>query len=218
MKSSPLVCPFCEGHTVQGRKTLYCYATHYHCFRCNAHGRLSELKDIEINIERTRQVGHSVFNNLSSSRFSVCCPKSYEGGVETFQIKMPDGRAVGKYQRKGKQSIILGQRGFCFRDEFLKLGGTYRLVEGVYDCIYPEDIACLGIPTKGQARMLLPYNLILTPDGDVWENKNLLEQWIKPFSNRKDLKVEYISSGKDPDECPVTLRKITSIERVLQLL
>lgn len=206
-------CPYCKGQTNDNRRTLYLYSTDtYWCARCKQHGLVSEIDPLLLQ-GLTPQVKHQTaikkfeYNN-QGSRFSVCKNRHSEEGNDVFQIKLPDGQLVGHYYRRleDKQSKIEGIKGFGYRETFLQLGATYRLVEGVYDCIYPNDVAVLGYPNQFQANQLKWFSkigqLILCPDGDVWKSKESLKRWFEPFQYHKNVVVEYIPRFLDPDECP----------------
>lgn len=222
-------CPYCRGNTNDNRNTLYIYATDtYWCARCKSHGLISEidpllLQGLTPQIKSTPQVRQFEYNN-SGERFSVCKNRFSDGRQDVFQIKLPDGSVVGHYYRfGGKQSKIEGIKGFCFRETFLQFGETYRLVEGPYDCIYPNDIAVLGYPSTFQANSLKWFSklgkLILCPDGDVWKSKESLKKWLDPFDKFKNTVVEYIPKFLDPDECPQderTLVEFTTIKKWLE--
>lgn len=206
-------CPYCVGNTNDNRKTLYLYSTDtYWCARCKAHGLVSEIDPLLLQgltpTIKTQPLVTKIDYNNQGSRFSVCRQRHCETGNDVFQVKLPDGQIVGHYYRRleDKQSKIEGIKGFCYRESFLQLGNTYRLVEGVYDCIYPNDIAVLGYPTEFQAKQLKWFSklgqLILCPDGDVWKSKEQLKRWLEPFRYHKNVVVEYIPRFLDPDECP----------------
>jgi len=201
-------CPYCKGATTtQDRKTLYLYSTDtYWCARCKAFGVISDidpslLSGITPKVTTTTELVKFEYNN-TGKRFSVCKNRFYDGSRDVFQIKLPDGSLVGHcYRLPDKRSKIEGVKGLCYREQFLDLSQTYRLVEGVYDCIYPNDIAVLGYPNEFQAKQLKWFNLILCPDGDVWQDKQKLILWLKPFWYFKKIVVEHIPNSKDPDEC-----------------
>lgn len=217
-------CPYCEGQTNPNRKTLYLYSTDtYWCARCKAYGLISEIDPrlLQGLIPRgiTRPTVKKFEYNNVGSRFSVCKQRHEENGNDIFQIKSPDGQLVGHYCRRlDKQSRIEGLKAFCYRETFMQLGSSYRLVEGVYDCIYPNDVAVLGYPNQFQANQLKWFcklgHLILCPDGDVWKSKASLKKWLEPFKHYKNLVVEYIPKFLDPDECPQEERKQIEFDKI----
>lgn len=215
-------CPYCKGATNDNRNTLYIYATDtYWCARCKSHGLISEINPLLLQgltpqVKSTPQVRQFDYNN-AGERFSVCKQRFSDGRQDVFQIKLPDGSVVGHYYRYGgKQSKIEGIKGFCYRETFLQFGETYRLVEGPYDCIYPNDICVLGYPNSFQARQLKWFKLILCPDGDVWKKGfSELKKWLEPFWYHKQIVgIEYCHSGLDPDECLLEQRKTFSFDYV----
>lgn len=213
---SAINCPFCHST----RKVLYLYSTDtYWCAKCKKYGSTTELTpelltDITINTPKETKTTKYLYNN-SGERFSVCKARHYSNKTDTFQIKLPDGSLVGHYSRMpNKVSNIEGIKGFCYREEYLNLATVYRLVEGLYDCIYPNDVAVLGYPNVFQAKQLYWYNLILCPDGDVWQSLDNLYRWLKPFWNHKRCVLEYIPNGLDPDQCPSDKRKTVALSEV----
>ena len=216
-------CPFCKAITgSQSRKTLYIYSTDtYWCARCKSHGLITEIdpllfQGLTPRMTTSTPVKTIEYNN-NGERFSVCKQRNYAGGKDTFQIKLADGQIVGHYTRSaGKVSNIEGTKGFCYREQFLDLLSTYRIVEGPYDCIYPNDVSILGYPTTFQARQLKWFKLILCPDGDVWKKGfTELKKWLEPFwYHRNIVGIEYCHSGLDPDECLLEQRKTFEFDYV----
>lgn len=218
-------CPFCTGNTNDNRKTLYLYSTDtYWCARCKAYGLVTEippelLQGLTPTIKTQAPVKQLEYNN-QGERFSVCKNRHNEAGKDVFQIKLPDGQLVGHYYRRleDKQSKIEGIKGFAYRETFMQFGETYRLVEGPYDCIYPNDVAVFGYPSAFQANQLKWFSklgqLILCPDGDVWKSKANLKRWLDPFKYHKNLVVEYIPKFLDPDECPQNDRNQLEFDKI----
>lgn len=219
-------CPYCRGNTNDSRRTLYLYSTDtYWCARCKKSGLTSEIDPLLLHgltpQVKASPVTKSFEYNNTGARFSVCRKRYSDSSQDVFQIKLPDGSVVGHYYRfGGKQSKIEGIKGFCYREQFMQFGETYRLVEGPYDCIYPNDVCILGYPTAFQANQLRWLDklgkLILCPDGDVWANKSNLKQWLSPFDKFKNTVVEYIPCYKDPDECPQDERTVVSLSKILK--
>lgn len=217
-------CFFCKGQNNNSRETLYLYNTGtYWCARCKAYGAIKDLPqsvvaDFKIIPKEFTQLQTISYNNLGN-RFSTCKQRHFDSNVDIFQIKDVDGSLVGHYHRfPEKRSKTVGKRLFSYRDSHLKLGGTYRLVEGVYDCVYPEDVALNGTPSKEQAKKLKHYNLILCPDGDVWHNKELFVSWFKPFVYSSIVGVEYVGKDKDPDEVTKDQRQLVNWRTVREKL
>lgn len=219
-------CPFCKGATNNDRKTLYLYPSDtYWCARCKEHGLISDLnpninllQGIAVKNTAATKLERFEYNN-TGDRFSVCKNRYSDATRDTFQIKLPDGSVVGHYTRyPGKRNKIEGIKGFCYRESFLDFSQTYRIVEGVYDCSYPNDIAVLGYPTEYQAKQLKWFKLILCPDGDVWKEKDNLKRWLSPFWYFKNVVVEYIPNFKDPDEVVQDQRKQVEFYKVKEYL
>ena len=208
--SSKLACPFCVGQTNNSRKTLYVYpdTQTYFCHRCSAYGNLASLEDVEITLERKSSVKLPTQWNNKGERFSSCKPSHYSQGNDFFAIKHPNGKIVGVHERKpAKVSKTTGRRFLGYSENFLDLDKTYRIVEGPYDCIYPQDVCVFGIPSKEQAKLLKPYKLILCPDGDIWKSKKSVLQWLQPFLWNKIVCVERLPNNKDPDDVSETERQ-----------
>lgn len=200
------LCPFCGGK----RKTLYVYPSNsYYCHRCKKSGNIAELNiPLEVVVER-KVYNPRKFNNVLSSRFSLVRGREFDGRVDTFEVKLPNGKQIGYHSRyPGKKSITQGERGLGYRERFLKLDKVYRVVEGPYDVIYPEDVCTFGIPSRNQAKLLRPYKLILCPDGDMWKRKDTLFAWLRPFMYNQIVWVEKLPLDKDPDEIPKGKREV----------
>lgn len=220
-------CPYCRGNTNDSRRTLYLYSTDtYWCARCKKSGLTSEIDPLLLQglTPQTKSpvtIKQFEYNN-QGSRFSVCKERYSDNRQDIFQIKLADGTLVGHYYRQldTKQSKIEGVKAFTYREQFLQLGATYRLVEGPYDCIYPCDIALLGYPNSFQANQLKWFSklgqLVLCPDGDVWQSKDNLKRWLEPFQYHKNTVVEYIPKFLDPDECPQDERTIVEFKKVFK--
>jgi uncharacterized protein YbaR (Trm112 family) len=228
MKMKPLAtikCPYCHGQHNHDRKTLYLYSTDtFWCARCKAYGVVSDidpalLTGITPRVSTWSTVEKLRYNN-AGDRFSVCKQRYSDASRDVFQIKLVDGSVVGHSIRyPDKRSKIEGIKGFCYREEYLDITQTYRLVEGPYDCIYPNDVAVLGYPTEYQAKQLKWIKqLILCPDGDVWLSKDNLIKWLAPFDKFKTSVVEYIPNSLDPDECRQEDRKQVSLRVIKEWL
>ena len=217
-------CPFCQGNTRNDRKTLYLYQSDtYWCARCKKNGVVTDLdpsviSDITPSV-KTQEVKQYKYNN-EGKRFSVCKQRYFDGTKDVFQIKTSAGEVTGHYTRyPNKQSHIEGEKNFCYREQYLEIGGNYRLVEGTYDCIYPNDVALLGFPNQAQVKQLKLYHLILCPDGDIWTNKEQCKRWFEPFKySRNVLYVEYLQDSKDPDEVTENNRKKLTFKQVKEWL
>lgn len=222
-------CPYCIGNTTADRrKTCYLYSTDtYWCARCKRTGLISEidpslLQGLTPTTKTATDLKHFKYNN-TGNRFSVCKQRYSDANQDVFQIKLVDGSLVGHYYRfGGKQSKIEGIKGFCYREQFLKFGEVYRLVEGPYDCIYPNDVCVLGYPNTFQVNSLKWIaklgGLILCPDGDVWKSKDSLKRWLLPFQYHKNITIEYVPNYLDPDECPQDERRSVEFKTILQWL
>ena len=209
-KPNLIKCPFCVGQNNKNRKTLYLYPDGFWCARCKKSGHLMELGELEIEWEIERKVTYNpnslVYNN-EGKRFSVCRNRHYAEGVDSFESKKHNGAVVGKHLRlPDKISKTVGSRYFGYRQDFLHLSEIYRVVEGPYDCIYPNDICVFGIPSDAQSTALKNYKLILCPDGDIWMEKEKLVSWLRPFLWNNIVSVERCKG--DPDETPLAEREI----------
>lgn len=210
-----LKCPFCVGNNNNTRNTLYLYSTDtYWCARCKASGVSSDLEPTSLSgitpkLTQPKVIQLKSYNN-KGERFSVCKERNFDGTTDSFQIKLAGGDLVGHYHRMpNKVSRIEGVKGFCYRENFLNPSSTYRIVEGTYDCIYPNDVAVLGYPNQFQAKQLKHYNLVLCPDGDVWKEKETIKRWFEPFIYHKKIEqIEVLPVDKDPDEVKESERKL----------
>ena len=95
-------CPFCEGNTKKGRKTLYVYplTNSYWCARCGMSGSLSEI-DLKIDIMPIEYKSITPINNWNNEgqRFSICKKRNYANDIDTFEIKSISGIQKGLYKR-----------------------------------------------------------------------------------------------------------------------
>lgn len=214
-KPQLIKCPFCsEKRTKHWLKTLQIYpdTNSYYCFHCGAFGELNTLNNVEINFERKsnedlQNFQRQIWNN-HTRRFSRINRRNGERFRDSFEIKSANGKYVGVHERRApKEAKTKGKRLFGYSSDFLDFNQTYRIVEGPYDCIYPEDVCVYGKPGKEQARELKNYNLILCPDGDIWKSKESVIEWFKPFLHNKIEYVERLPNDKDPDEIPKKERR-----------
>jgi hypothetical protein len=203
---------FCKTN----RRTLYLYSSGaYHCHRCKAHGKIVDLKNIDVKFDlKQNHELSSVWNNRGK-RESLVRNRHFENRVDVFQVKNSKGEITGEYKRSpGKKSETIGKRYFGYRRDYLEIGETYRIVEGPYDVIYPEDVCVFGIPNKTQARDLKHQKLILCPDGDMWKQRETIFDWLSPFVYNQVVAVERLPIDKDPDEVPRKEREIISWDKI----
>lgn len=203
-------CPFCSGNRSKSwLKTLRMYpeTNSYFCFHCNAYGSLDSL-DVNVVLEKKKTYVKPRFIGVTS-RVSMVRPSGKNRyGNDIFGIKAPNGEITGYHERRiPKQSITEGKRLFGYSSDFLDFSETYRVVEGPYDCIYPNDVCVFGLPGKEQSKLLKPYKLILCPDGDIWTSEEKVLQWFRPFLYNKIQYVERLPDDKDPDEVPEKERR-----------
>lgn len=140
-----------------------------------------------------------------------------------FVYRDPRGRATGYLLRRGDRSISYGRRTYLYPDPLGGPSTILRIVEGPYDVLYPEDVAVGGIIRPETIyRDLSPYQFIFCPDGDVWENQELLKPFLlglyRVILRGAVAGVEYLPDGKDPDEVSKEDRIMFSVDQVLELI
>ena len=219
----------------------------YHCYRCQAGGKLkpSQLFTLLMKVGIQHLFGEVEENNWSNYQPEI--PPLKEGAAWTrpsvlerfhyrdrerqlwdaFEIRDPiDEQVCGVYLRstREKKSRICGGGGFGWVGETLPLSNPQqplRIVEGPYDVLDSQTICTFGLVTAG-LKDLRGQFIVLTPDGDVWQEADLFKQFLRKVYQliRRSprgpylLGIEVIPDGLDPDECPPTKREYLSRETI----
>lgn len=131
------------------------------------------------------------------------------GLVEVFEMRKLSREVVGYGLRAVREKVFstIGRRGLGFSDS-LNPGESIRLVEGPYDVVTHQDVCTFGFPSRFQLSMLAPAQLIFCPDGDVWEDQEKKEAYLRQVRKYRGPIVgfEVLPPGKDPDEVPIKER------------
>lgn len=164
----------------------------YYCHRCGASGKLdffslvallnehniegssiSEYSFVPTNVPFSKDTRHSVLPSFI---------EEYKGTTYRFWYsKTLDGSIVGKYGRRldesgntVKENTFVGTKAFGYAGKALVSTDVIRVVEGVYDCVYPNDVCVFGKLTYTRLKPLRFHRLLLAMDSDcVFVLKNL---------------------------------------------
>lgn len=138
------------------------------------------------------------------SRFSMVDRRWQSGGYDIFEMKNKAGGLTGFHlrNRSVKKAYTIGQVGFGYADSRLSPRKVWKVVEGPYDTLDTDFVCTFGVPTESLVRNLGLLDLILVPDGDIWNRDDLFIRWFRPFINLKVAfqEVWKIGDGKDIDE------------------
>lgn len=139
-----------------------------------------------------------------NSRPSAVSRRWQANGYDIFEMKSRSGELTGFHLRnlKVKKAYTIGKVGFGYSGAKLSPAKVWKVVEGPYDTLDTDFVCTFGVPTESLVRNLGLLDLILIPDGDVWNRDDLFLRWFKPFVS---LKVPFqevwkIHDGKDIDE------------------
>lgn len=144
---------------------------------------------------------------------------------------LSDGEPIGVLLRSiqgQKRAYFYGSRGYAWPGDELprSVQQPLRLVEGPYDVLAPNDICVFGLITKYTLMDFVGHNIILCPDGDVWQKESLRRSFFASlrylmYSKQKKpylVGVEYLARGKDPDEVPISERPLFTAHEITELL
>jgi len=229
------ICGDTQKNPDRGHLILYLDTGTVHCYRCGYHAQrtIGDMISVWSHYHIQPKAKETIFDdpkNLpeiapgtigSSGRVSYVQGRWSGKGAEIFLMRDLLGKKLG-YHVKGflqKRSENHGTRGFGYYGDSAPILGNethdvYRIVEGPYDVIYPNDLCTFGLPTMSHIVMLGIRNLILCPDGDVIQDARLLKRWFQPFLKQNMLitGVEMIPDKLDPDECPQENRTLVPWE------
>lgn len=234
-------CPNCkEPHYFAGKHVHFGISlktfTGY-CYRCGYIGGIEDLTSQEISTllnvtsEEAPKTERTILSTpVPGGLFGrpTALDVYHWNGFELFirfDIRTFEPTGVHLRQR-GSKGVSYGQgRGVGLSKEILRgeQFPFYRLVEGPYDALYPNDICLYGLPSKGLFRRLINGGflpLVLCPDGDVWGNPTLLKTWFSfPLQNPQYfLYVERLPQDKDPDEVLEKQREKVPISALSEVL
>jgi len=186
-------CTFCgdsEHRSYVGHLSINIITGSYHCFRCGAKGRLSTREHFLLYSDYVSAISLSQqdfgFDGIPSGlppledERHTLVPHSYVEPYRVYPMKSPTGRIVGYYYRhtETKYSLLKGNLGYGYNGDYLS-HTDIRLVEGVYDVVYPNDVAVFGGLSMTKILPLMPYTLTLAPDGDVLYAEGKREGFVR---------------------------------------
>jgi len=239
-----LRCPFCgdsPNNLFKAHFSINITTGFYHCFRCKAKGRLSTKQFLELgifggefNLEEFDQGEVQIpllFPGPASSRRSGLgryhLTHDGEDWDAFYTYEMGEEDPIGVVLRRPGKSRVIGEVGIAWpgapKTFPTKPSSPIRIVEGPYDVLTPYDLCCFGLISEAVLERVKRHYLLLCPDGDVWQKKDLLKSWMRTLDyafNRGLMLVgvEYIPDGKDPDETPIMKREVLSRGQVYHLL
>lgn len=216
----------------------------FHCLRCKASGRLSlsqlldlsHYEEIWLSLKTSEEtpwylVADMLQHGPGSTRQSGLYRYHLEtekGLLDGFMLRDPkDGLEVGICTRGKKYSRVYGEKGFDWPYQGpvqSSLNNPLRLVEGPYDTLGPNDVACFGTLGTHTYKHFPGHSLILCPDGDVWSDWHLRHSFLtsvsrlmkSPFSYL--VGIEFLPDNLDPDEVDIEDRILIPRADIYKLL
>jgi hypothetical protein len=210
-------CPFCGDSTHRsyvGHLSINLHTGNYICFRCSAKGRLSTqehfklLEDYE-GASSLAQIDDVELPNLDPSIIKeetrvTLLEHAYDHPFRVYAMRSPTGYTIGYHYRhfKEKWSYHIGKLGFGYVGNYL-VHPELRIVEGVYDVVYPTDVTVFGSITAIKLKALYPFSLTLAPDGDIIHNaykrKSFLSTLSRLLKDGFDIQgIEVFNASDDP--------------------
>lgn len=222
----------------------------YFCLRCNARGKLNKKAQFELFGRLPVDLSEEAINKVDTEdQFREILDRLEEGAPWSRPSLLPrytytddygqvwdafisydnhDGAEIGVLLRladtQQKKAYFYGSRGFSWvGDSFPSSANKpIRLVEGPYDVITPQDVVVFGLLSKYTVSEFTGENIILCPDGDVWQKENLRKPFFtllryllyQSYAVPWLVGVEYIPEGADPDECPPDQRLFITRQEV----
>lgn len=235
-----LKCPSCETDREKftGHFSIRLRDGVYHCLKCHYSGRCTpsqlltiiyqlpdeiEARDISQSLEWEDLI-EFLYPGPAISRMTKLPRFHTEDGADVFKLLDFYGEVIGLYVRKDKKTII-GEKGisYCHDTLLSSEDNPLRIVEGPYDVMTDQDVAVYGTFNSNLLRKFKGHYLILCPDGDIWTKEYLYKGFFStlsrvvqfPSSYPTIVGIEYLPDGLDPDEVPVTSRKILKIEDLI---
>lgn len=210
-------CPHCgdsEHRSYVGHLSINIVTGMYRCFRCGAQGRLSTREHFLLYSDYSSAVALAQQDfdldtvpvglpPLEDDRHTLV-PHSYVEPYRVYAMRSPTGRVVGYHYRHihSKWHKNKGSLGYGYSGDYLG-HSDIRLVEGVYDVVYPNDVAVFGGITMSKVLPLVPYTITLAPDGDIIAEDGKRESFIRSVKGlmRRGFAVqgiEVFGEGIDP--------------------
>ena len=226
----------------------------YFCLRCNARGKLGRKDQFELfgslpvsmpasAVEETdsQDQFEEILDKLEEgppwSRPSLLPRYTYtDGGGNDWDAfisyDLHDGAEIGVLLRladtEQKRAYFYGTRGFSWVGDTLPSSTRepIRLVEGPYDVVTKQDVVVFGLLSKYTVGEFAGENVILCPDGDIWQKENLRRPFFtllrylihQSYKMPWLVGVEFLPDGKDPDEVAPKDRLFFDRSEVIEML
>jgi hypothetical protein len=118
--------------------------------------------------------------------------RDIHGNITGYQHRTPD-----------KCIRTEGVRGYGYVGKSLVNTDYIRIVEGIYDVVYHNDVCVFGSLSYGMVQRLKLYTLLLAPDADVIRQRSKLQSFTRMIDSLAhkgyNIKgVEIFEKGYDP--------------------
>jgi hypothetical protein len=140
-----------------------------------------------------QDVRYSLLERYTDSKGNVTVAmRDVQGNITGYQHRTPDKRIKTE-----------GVRGYGYVGKSLVNTDYIRIVEGVYDCVYSNDVCVFGSLSYGMVQRLKLYTLLLAPDADVIRQRSKLQSFTRMVDSLAhkgyNIKgVEIFEKGYDP--------------------
>jgi hypothetical protein len=191
----------------------------YYCFRCGAKGKLSASEYLQL----VNQYDIDSTEYPLDFMYSPTVPLEYESSVYTQdtrysllkrhtdslgRISTPMRNLIGdivgyQFRDRDKRIETSGTKGYGYVGDKLVNTNTIRIVEGIYDVVYPNDVCVFGSITYRVLKKLKAYTMLLAPDGDIVHSRIKLQRFTKTVQRLLDesysiVGVEVFNKDIDP--------------------
>lgn len=181
-----------------------------YCFRCSYKGKLTTqefiqiLSEYSIDIDSTEYICEPMRDVLRGvdyessmlgrdSRYSLL--ERHTDSYGTIRTPMRDiqGNITG-YQYRSKDKVIVteGIKGYGYIGDKLVNANTIRIVEGIYDVVYPNDVCVFGSINYSMLKPLYLYRMVLAPDWDIVHSRVKLQRFINMLNKLAGYQIEHI--------------------------
>jgi hypothetical protein len=128
---------------------------------------LSDDRDYSsINYQDSR---YSLLERHTDSQGNVTVPmRDIQGNITGYQHRTPDKRIMTE-----------GTRGYGYVGTSLVNTDYIRIVEGLYDVVYDNDVCVFGSLSLCMVQRLKLYTLLLAPDSDVIRQRSKLQSFVR---------------------------------------
>jgi len=245
-----LRCPFCgdsDNDPTKCHLSINLSKWLYHCYRCGAGGRLSTKEMLDILETASVHLNFDFIDILEDQEGGEQLPDLIPGAgsnrpslLSRFHIKregsswdgfrmrdISSGDLIGVHTRVQGLKANIGSAGVDWVGNSLPVSGPSDpliLVEGPYDVVDPRCVSVFGIISVGKIALFKGHFVSLCPDGDVWQKRDLLRNFVATLDRIEHsprspvvMGVYYLPDGLDPDE-GWKKRKYISAELLLDFL